>query len=794
MLLKKSLLILCILASWSLNAQMTQTLRGKIIDKESKQPLVGVNAVIKDSNPIRGTTTNSNGEFEIKNLTLGKHTLLISYLGYKPAMLRDLLVKSGKQTVVNIELEEQAITTEEIVITAYRKGETQNKMATVSARSFSVAETERYAGSLGDPARMAANYAGVARAGDDRNDIIIRGNSPTGLQWRLEGMNIPNPNHWGAAGTTGGPVSILNNNTLSNSDFFTGAFPAEYGNALSGVFDLKMRSGNNRKHEFTGQIGFGGFEVMTEGPFSKNYNGSYMVTGRYSVLDAVDKIGINVAGGAVPEYYDITFKFDLPTKKLGNFEIFGVAGRSYIELIADEMNEGEKYNTLDQSDTYNGSDLTLFGLSHQIFLSEKSYLYTTAMVAETKVKTTVDSVWYENNNYDNKLSKLIYGEINSELITSVGAKYVNKINSKNTFTLGLSAEIHNIAYQDSFLNRDRVIPFYQPTTDTKENGLTLLQAYTQWQHKFNNKTTLNTGIFTQQFTFNNSFAIEPRIGLAYEPFTKHRISLAYGMHSRAPAMFYYFIETYDERNNTLFQTNNELEFLKAHHLVLAYDYSINENLRLKTEVYYQDLYNIPINDYSSNYSILNQGAEFHLWRTDSLVNKGKGKNYGLEFTIEKYLNNNWYFLLTGSIFDSYYTPSDNIVRHTAFAANYATNTLAGYELKLNESFAIDFNAKVTWSGGKRNNYIDIDESIRQNKTVYNDEKAYSVREKDYFVLDFRISLKNNSKKYSQEWALDISNLTNNKNIYSKNFNSDNNSIEYIYQQGIFPMFLYRINF
>jgi len=791
--LQKTLFALCILASCSLNAQMVQTIRGEIIDKESKHPLVGVNAVIKDSNPIRGATTNSEGEFEIKNLPLGKHTLLVSYLGYKPSMLRDLVVKSGKQTVVNIELEEQAITTEEIVITAYRKGETQNKMATVSARSFSVAETERYAGSLGDPARMASNYAGVARAGDDRNDIIIRGNSPTGLQWRLEGMNIPNPNHWGAAGTTGGPVSILNNNTLSNSDFFTGAFPAEYGNALSGVFDLKMRSGNNQKNEFTGQIGFGGFEAMAEGPFSKDYNGSYMVTARYSVLDAVDKIGLNVAGGAVPEYYDITFKIDLPTKKAGNFEVFGIAGRSYIELMFEEMEESEKYNTLDTTDTYNGSDLTIIGLTHQMFLSEKSYLYTTAMVAETKVQTTVDSLWYEANN-DIKFAQLLYGEQNSEVISSLGTKYVNKINSKNTFTVGFSAEVHNIAYQDSFLNRDQIVPFYQATTDTKEQGLTIFQAYTQWQHKFNNQLTLNTGLFGQQFTYNNTYTIEPRMGLSYEPITKHKLSLAYGLHSRAPAMFYYFIESYDEKTNTLFQTNNDLDFLKTHHFVLGYDYSITENLRLKAEAYYQDLYNIPINEYSSNYSILNAGAEFHLWRTDSLVNTGTGKNFGLELTVEKYLNNNWYFLFTGSLFDSYYTPSDNIERRTAFAANYATNALAGYELKLNNSFSLDFNTKVTWSGGKRNYYLDENESMIQRKAVYDEEKAFSEREKDYFVLDFRISLKNNSKKYSQEWALDISNLTNNQNIYDKTYNAGDNSIGYIYQQGIFPMFLYRINF
>lgn len=142
-------------------------------------------------------------------------------------------------------------------------------MATVSARSFTVEETSRYAGSLNDPSRMAANYAGVSSTSDARNDIIIRGNSPLGVLWRLNGMEIPNPNHFGSLGTTGGPVSILNNNLLDKSDFLTGAFPAEYGNALAGVFDLQMRSGNNEKTEFLGQVGFNGFELGAEGPIGK---------------------------------------------------------------------------------------------------------------------------------------------------------------------------------------------------------------------------------------------------------------------------------------------------------------------------------------------------------------------------------------------------------------------------------------------------------------------------------------------------------------------------------------------
>jgi hypothetical protein len=145
---------------------------------------------------------------------------------------------------------------------------------------------------------MASNFAGVSGANDARNDIIIRGNSPSGLLWQLEGLNIPNPNHFGSLSSTGGPVSMLNNNVLDKSDFMTSAFPAQYGNALSGVFDLSLRNGNNEKYEFLGQVGFNGFELGAEGPFSKNSKSSFLINYRYSTLALFQQIGINFGTGS----------------------------------------------------------------------------------------------------------------------------------------------------------------------------------------------------------------------------------------------------------------------------------------------------------------------------------------------------------------------------------------------------------------------------------------------------------------------------------------------------------------
>jgi len=183
---------------------------------------------------------------------------------------------------------------------------------------------------------MVSNFAGVMSSNDSRNDIVIRGNSPMGLLWRIDGVEVPNPNHFGAQGTTGGPVSMLNQNLLSNSDFMTGAFPSEYGNALSGVFDINLRSGNKNKFEFTGQVGFNGFEFAAEGPIwlgKNNTKGSFVVDYRYSTMELVNKLGIDFGtGAAIPKYKDLTIITDIPTKKAGRFKFIGIYGNSFIQL------------------------------------------------------------------------------------------------------------------------------------------------------------------------------------------------------------------------------------------------------------------------------------------------------------------------------------------------------------------------------------------------------------------------------------------------------------------------------
>jgi hypothetical protein len=770
--------------------QFKQNIRGVVIDQASKVSLPGANISVVSGEKSVGTITNENGSFTIKDLPLGRYELTVSFLGYEPYLVKNIDLESGKEKVITIELSEKVENLGEVVVKAYKKGAVMNEMAALSARSFSVKETENYAGSLGDPSRMASNFAGVITANDSRNDIIIRGNSSLGLLWKLDGVSIPNPNHFGALGTTGGPVSMLNNNVLTNSDFFTGAFPAEYGNALSGVFDLKMKTGNNQKHEFLGQVGFGGFELGAEGPISKKSGSSYIINYRYSVLSVMNLIGFDIGGG-VPEYQDLTLKLNLPTKKMGTFSVFALGGDSNIEFEDSDSEGGTSYDTGNDSRTRNGSKMGVAGITNRFFPDNKSNLFTSVSTSYQNVATQVDSTFEDRNDVR------FFGENHSETRFTLSSKYTRKINPKNTFKTGVTFESFAVEFIDSVDSRvmDNPIPEpYLKSLDTHESGINLLQAFGEYQHKLSDNLTFYGGLHFQHLFLNSTNAFDPRVSISYQTNSNAKISLAYGMHSQIQPLYVYFVDQFDRETNTYSHTNKDLKFTTAQHFVAGYDHLLGSDFKLKIEAYYQHLTGIPVSKEPGSFSMVNEGNTFNQSRVENLVNEGLGRNYGSEITLEKYLSNNYYFLLTTSLFDSKYQTKEKIWRNTMFNTNYIVNALGGYQIPVNEKMSIDMNLRVVWSGGKRNLYIDLEQSKDAGYAVYDDSKAYLNREKDYFRFDGRISLKLNGKKNTQEWALDITNITNHKNIYSRFYDSKNQSIGYVFQQGLYPMMLYRINF
>jgi len=755
---------------------------GTVIDKDSQLPLAGANVQVINNSETLGVETNAKGAFRIEGITVGRHTIHVSYIGYSSAVLPNIDIVSGKELQLNIALEELVYMHEDVVIRAnVRKDRPQNEMALISARTFSMEETERFAGSFGDPARMATTFAGVMQGGDQLNEIIIRGNSPAGLLYKIDGFTIPNPTHFSSAGTSGGAISMLNSNTLSNSDFYTGAFPAEFGNALSGVFDLKLRRGNNRKREYLFQVGFNGFELGLEGPFSSKSNITYLLNYRYSTLEIFDWIGMPLPVSAVPYFQDITAHIHVPMGKFGSTSIFAIGGKNHITF---ERTKRDSINELSRF----GSGTGVLGANHSIFL--KNSVKITAGVAlthrndfttDTSVSNTGRIVnWYGHNSWERRLQ------------AQLSVRY--KIDNRNTLQAGLSHSSGWISLKDSTF----YVPFNQFFYTNRISGnFALTQSFSQLRHRFNDDLSAVVGLHHQYISISQSHALEPRLGISYDISANHTLSAGLGQHSQIQPRHIYFVETLvDTLLGTYKQTNKNLGFTKSIHYVIGHQYVFRNLLRIKTEAYYQQLSSIPIEQNPSYFSLINYG-NFGLDEgnsTDSLVNKGKGYNYGVELTVERFLSKGYYMLFTASLFDSKYAGSDGIWRNTLFNSNFVFNYVGGYEIKVSQNHRLSFDIKAVWAGGLRKLPIDLNASIQRNRTVYDYSNAFASRHGDYFRIDTKASYKLNFSKVTHIIAVELINATNRRNHFIQIYNSETQQIEESTQLGLTPLVMYSLNY
>src|SRR5690606_28857332 len=221
--------------------------------------------------------------FMLDEVPIGRYTITVSRMGYETAVVKEVLVGSARAVYLDIGLAQSPIALDEVTVGPnVDKAGSLNDMALLGAQMFSVEEARRFAGGMDDPARLVSAYAGVATPSVSNNGISVRGNAPALLQWRLEGVEIPNPNHFADLDVLGGGfLSALSANVLGNSDFFSGAFPAAYNNAVSGVFDMKLRNGNNQNYEHVFQLGILGIDFASEGPISRKNRSSYLINYRY---------------------------------------------------------------------------------------------------------------------------------------------------------------------------------------------------------------------------------------------------------------------------------------------------------------------------------------------------------------------------------------------------------------------------------------------------------------------------------------------------------------------------------
>ncbi len=765
--------VLLIFSSIILAQTPTQTIRGKVLDATNQKPLIGASVALIELK--KGTITDENGNFRLEQIPVNRYQLQVNYIGKKTIIL-PILLESGKEIVLEILLEEEQAGLDTLVVKAPRL----DVVHPLSTQTLTIEETFRYPATFYDPARMIAIYAGVANFNNQGNAFSVRGNSPNANQWRLEGVEIVNPNHTPNAGTfsdritqSAGGVNILSAQLLDYSTFLTGAFPAKYANAMGGILDMNLRKGNNEQHEFIGQISLIGIDVAAEGPLSKGMGWSYLANYRYSTIGLLSNLGIDVGDEQI-NFSDLSFNLAAPTKKIGQFTFFGTFGASK-NIFETERNPALWEENKDRFDILFDSKTYIVGATHSKALGKNAFWKTTLAYSELSSNRIAnlldDNLIPQNVEQDNiTQSKLaLHSSINW------------KSNERSQWRLGLNATDH----QFDLMSNDVILS----TTSEGNGGGILLQPYLNWSIRLQPDLDAQVGLTYNYFTLNQSQALEPRLSLNYQLNPFNRLSLAYGLHSQMQLPQIYFSLV----NGT--NTNIDLGFTKSHHIIAGYEHIFSSSLTAKVETYYQRLFNIPISTNTiSSFSALNLLEDFV---SETLVNEGTGENYGLEISIQKVLLNDYYLVANASFFESNYIGADGIKRNTRFNGNYIFNATAGKEWKWQKKerqMILGINLNTTYLGGFRETPIDLEASKNAGTTIFIGSEAFTLSQPDYFKTDFRIYYKRNKSKYNTTLALDIQNATNQKNVAFQYFDTVQGEIITKYQLGLIPILTWRIEF
>lgn len=767
----------CLLLATELAAQKnTQTVRGKVSDAAVGLPLAYVNIWL----PVisMGTTTDDLGNFTLSNVPVGRYDISVSFLGYEAIILKEIQVTSAKEVVLNVALKENITNLTEVVIRPkVSKEQPINTMATVSSKMLSVEEARRYGGGFDDPARLISAFAGVSGNGVGSNAIVVRGNSPQSLQWRLEGVEIPNPNHFAdLASFGGGGLTALSAQLVANSDFFSGAMPAEYGNALAGVFDIFMRIGNNEKREHTLAVGVLGLDAASEGPFKKGKPASYLFNYRYSTLGLLESILPENAGGT--KYQDLSFKFNSPTQKMGTFTIWGLGLKDESGALAkNEVSTWQYFEDRDNSKVkqYMG----VGGVSHRLVLNDKQSLKSTLALTSTGINL-------ETNRVDEDFDVSPLNEINNQTNNLVFSSFINtKFNTKHINKSGITA---TIMHYDILLKNSPLFGSPLENIISEKGRSALLNGYTNSKLNIGDRIIMNAGVNVQYFNLNDALSIEPRLGVKYTLDSKQSFSFAYGLHSRLERLNYYFIK--DNLGNNI---NRDMRFTKSHHFVTGYNFSPTEFIHINIEGYYQRLFNIPVIA-DSSFSLINQINDWFL--NAPLVSTGQGRNYGVDITFEKYFSKGYYYMVTASLFQSEYLGGDHQWRNTRYNRNFVTNFLIGKEWfwGKNKNHLIGLNTRLTWQGGDRYSPINLPQSLTMQNPVFDETAALSLQFAPLFTNHITANITLNKHKTTQEIALKIINTTMYKEFQGFRYNFKQHTIDQKREAVFIPNLTYKIEF
>ena len=755
----KKLILATLLTIGGVVSMQAQTVRGTVTDAISGEKLIGATVRVVETGT--GAVVDLEGNFRIDIPKSGRYTLESSYVGYEPTVIKEVLVAGVKEVVIDIQLRENNNELSEVIVRPrVNKEATVNPAVLTGGVMLSMEEASRFAGGYNDPARLVMSFAGISGEADG-SGLSIHGNAPERMQYRIEGVEVFTPNHFNDTWNAGyGLVSALNSNVIGNSDFFTSTFNANYNNALSGVFDVKMRTGNNAKHENILQIGTVSEELTLEGPISRKSNSSYIVNYRYGFTTLVDKLNLIDADGAHVGFQDFSAKLMFPTKRAGTFSLFGLG---FYDTTWDERIKLEDtHSAYDASDNDAKLVQLLAGVSHKIHLNNKWTWRTTAAYNIQHLKNDTYYYGLERSAEGIVNQPLAYEEPEKKYLFSIqkvnedrllfNTELSKQVTDKWLIQLGgeYSHRFFNLVYKSVDQLYAPVSTMYEYTKMKDDTGL----ANLFWQNliRVSDRFSISAGVAGNYFLLSEDLSVDPRISMKWDPNEKNSLSVGYGLHSMIEKLDAYF---YRDAEGNL--ANKDLGQTKAHHLHATYMYKLNSNLTLRMNAYYEYGFDTPVGIDYSTYCVTNR---YFFYTDEPLVGKGNTRNYGGDITLEHYMNHGFFGQTNFSLYKSEYRGVDKVWRNQLYDRGFMFKILGGKEWMIGQN-VLNVSAKYSIQGGLRYTPIDVEQmraniaaGIIDDTPIYKDKEAFSQRFDPSGIVDLTISYKINRRRVSHTFAFE----------------------------------------
>lgn len=759
--------------------------KGRVIEKNTRLPIVGVNIIVQGTQ--YGGTTDSSGNYSILNIPSGIYSFKFSCIGFETKIETDIVIKSNRVNFINKELESTSIKQKDVlIISGYFEKLSDSP---VSSQSLNNEEIRRSPGSREDVSRMLQNFPGVNPTSDDRNDLVIRGGNPAEVQFLIDNVEIPNPNHFGTQGATGGPIGMINTEFIEKADFYSGGFTAGYGNKLSGVMDIHLRNGNSENLGGKVDLNFGGVGGYIESPFF-NGKGSFLVGVHRSFLELFKGV-LNSNG--TPVYSNTQGKITYNFNPIHQLSFLWLTGYDKIDInYSPEIDDFE----IEKTDTniYQNINFKSFqftaGSTLKSIWNDKFYSTLTFSHTYSNFHTDVfdvDLKGFHSSNSD-KLSdkqeinnKICYSNSSTEQITNLKLDLSWTLNKNLMLTSGINVK------SNAFNHKIRYIPFHSDrinqygllpeswNVNVNYKSLFKYGSFINLKQNLYSNLIMNAGIRIDYFDLLNKISFSPRFTLLYDINEKLSIHSGYGIYYQNPEFIWISIH----RDN-----KNTLKDLRCDHLILGVNYLITPGLKISLEGYYKNYNQYPTAD-EKGYemiSMANTGADYGVSLiTQKLASKGKGYSKGIEVMLQQKTIKSIYGILSYSYSKTEHLAVDGIFRAGAFDNRNVFNLILGYKINIKNEFSL----KYKYATGRPYTPFDLNKSIAEGEGILNLNKINSQRYEDYQKLDLRYDNREFHQWGTITWYISVENVLGRKNVLSHYWNRARKRTDFNYQTTLF---------